>query len=95
MLIDPKVGDSPLRMTKATVADTRIWCRDNDPGRISTCEIEMDTTVDRIINRDRAPERDTHKNLSECFKPPSSTAQVPSMAGLWEVNTRDPVLIDV
>ncbi|KAF9396063.1 DNA polymerase zeta [Podila verticillata] len=85
---DPKVGDSPLKMTKATVADTRIWSRDNDPGRISTCEIEMDTTVDRIINRDRAPERNTHKNLSECFKPPSSSAQVPSMAGLWEDDAR-------
>ncbi|KAG0353539.1 DNA polymerase zeta [Podila minutissima] len=85
---DPRVGDNPLRMTKATVADTRIWFRDNDPGRISTCEIEMDTTVDRIVNRDRAPERDTHKNLSECFKPPSVTAQVPSMAGLWEDDAR-------
>ncbi|KAG0031787.1 DNA polymerase zeta [Podila clonocystis] len=85
---DPRVGDSPLRITKATVAGTRIWCQENDPGRISTCEIEMDTTVDRIINRDRAPERDTHKNLSECFTPPSSTAQVPSMAGLWEDDAR-------
>ncbi|KAF9315501.1 DNA polymerase zeta [Podila horticola] len=85
---DPRVGDSPLRMTKATVANTQIWSPENNPGRISTCEIEMDTTVDRIINRDRAPERDTHKNLGECFKPPSSTAQVPSMAGLWEDDAR-------
>ncbi|KAG0345473.1 DNA polymerase zeta [Podila humilis] len=85
---EPRAGDSPLRMTKASVQDTQIWSRDIDPGRISTCEIEMDTTVDRIVNRDRVMERDIHKDLGECFKPRSTTAQVPSMAGLWEDDAR-------
>ncbi|KAF8940450.1 DNA polymerase zeta [Dissophora ornata] len=64
--------------------NTRIWSPDNDPGRMSHCEIEMDSTVNRIVNRDRAPERRMHQSLEECFKSPSLTAQVPSMAGLWE-----------
>ncbi|KAI8606147.1 hypothetical protein EDD21DRAFT_425628 [Dissophora ornata] len=67
-----------------SVSDTRIWSPDNDPGRMSHCEIEMDSTVNRIVNRDRAPERRMHQSLEECFKSPSLTAQVPSMAGLWE-----------
>lgn len=78
-------GDHPKRLTKGTVMDTRIWSPENDPGRMSHCEIEMDTTADRIVNRDLAPERDTHFSLEECFKPPPSTAQVPSVADLWEV----------
>ncbi|KAG0296197.1 DNA polymerase zeta [Linnemannia gamsii] len=81
-------GDHPKRLTKGTVMDTRIWSPENDPGRISHCEIEMDTTADRIINRDLAPERDTHFSLEECFRPPPSTAQVPSVAGLWEDDVR-------
>ncbi|KAF9150775.1 DNA polymerase zeta [Linnemannia schmuckeri] len=81
-------GDHPKRLTKGTVMDTRIWSPENDPGRISHCEIEMDTTADRIINRDLAPERDTHFSLEECFKPPPSTVQVPSVAGLWEDDVR-------
>ncbi|KAF9906258.1 DNA polymerase zeta [Linnemannia zychae] len=81
-------GDHPKRLTKASVMDTRIWSPENDPGRISSCEIEMDTTADRIINRDLAPERDSHFSLEECFKPPPSTAQVPSVAGLWEDDVR-------
>ncbi|KAK3840796.1 MAG: DNA polymerase zeta subunit [Linnemannia gamsii] len=81
-------GDHPKRLTKESVMDTRIWSPENDPGRISSCEIEMDTTADRIINRDLAPERDTHFSLDECFKPPPSTAQVPSVAGLWEDDVR-------
>ncbi|KAF9430485.1 DNA polymerase zeta [Podila epigama] len=81
-------GDSPLRMIRASIGDTRIWARDKDPGRISHCELEMDTTVDKIVNRDRVLERDLHKNLDECFQPPSSTAQVPSVASLWEDDAR-------
>ncbi|KAF9340729.1 DNA polymerase zeta [Linnemannia elongata] len=81
-------GDHPKKLTKGTVMETRIWAPENDPGRISHCEIEMDTTADRIINRDLAPERDTHFSLEECFKPPPSTAQVPSVAGLWEDDVR-------
>ncbi|KAF9551467.1 DNA polymerase zeta [Mortierella hygrophila] len=81
-------GDHPKRLTKGTVMDTRIWSPENDPGRISYCEIEMDTTADRIVNRDLAPERDTHFSLEECFKPPPTTAQVPSVAGLWEDDVR-------
>ncbi|KAK3824379.1 MAG: putative DNA polymerase zeta catalytic subunit [Linnemannia elongata] len=81
-------GDHPKRLTKGTVMDTRIWSPENDPGRMSHCEIEMDTTADRIVNRDLAPERDTHFSLEECFKPPPSTAQVPSVADLWEDDVR-------
>ncbi|KAF9173245.1 DNA polymerase zeta [Mortierella sp. AD011] len=84
----PAGGDHPKRLTKATVSDTRIWSLENDPGRMSHCEIEMDSTVDRIINRDNAPERSTHTSLEECFKPPPLTVQVPSMAGLWEDDAR-------
>ncbi|KAG0265703.1 DNA polymerase zeta, partial [Linnemannia exigua] len=80
--------DHPKRLTKESVMDTRIWSPENDPGRISSCEIEMDTTADRIVNRDLAPERDTHFSLDECFKPSPSTAQVPSVAGLWEDDVR-------
>ncbi|KAG9323348.1 hypothetical protein KVV02_000930 [Mortierella alpina] len=83
----PEANDHPKRLTKASVAD-RIWLPDSDPGRMSHCEIEMDTTADKIINRDRASERTTHHNLGECFQPPSLTAQVPSMAGLWEDDAR-------
>ncbi|KAG0330369.1 DNA polymerase zeta [Dissophora globulifera] len=72
---DPRAGDHPLRLTTATVADTRIWSPENDPGRISHCEIEMDSAIDRIVNRDRAPERRVHHSLDECFKSPSLTAQ--------------------
>ncbi|KAF9965079.1 DNA polymerase zeta [Mortierella alpina] len=83
----PEANDHPKRLTKATVAD-RIWLTDSDPGRMSHCEIEMDTTADKIINRDKALERNIHQNLGECFQPPSLTAQVPSMAGLWEDDAR-------
>ncbi|CAO3569276.1 unnamed protein product [Mortierella alpina] len=83
----PEANDHPKRLTKATVAD-RIWLPDSDPGRMSHCEIEMDTTADKIINRDKALERNIHQNLGECFQPPSLTAQVPSMAGLWEDDAR-------
>lgn len=85
MSIAPKPGDHPKRLTTATVADTRIWSLESDPGRISHCEIEMDSTVNRIVNRDKAPERQMHHSLDECFKSPPLTAQVPSMADLWEV----------
>ncbi|KAF9914040.1 DNA polymerase zeta [Lobosporangium transversale] len=85
---EPMDGDHPKRLTKATVADTHVWSIENDPGRQSNCEIEMDSTVDRIVNRDRVTERDTHTTLEECFKPPSLTAQVPSMASLWEDDAR-------
>ncbi|KAG0198603.1 DNA polymerase zeta [Mortierella sp. GBA30] len=84
----PAPGDHPKRLTKATVADTSIWSPENDPGRISNCEVEMDSTAERIINRDKAPERNTHHSLGECFEPPSLTAQVPSMADLWEDDAR-------
>ncbi|KAF8985309.1 DNA polymerase zeta [Entomortierella lignicola] len=84
----PMDGDHPRRLTKLTVSETRIWSLENDPGRISHCEIEMDSTVDRIVNRDNAPERDTHTSLEECFKPPPLSVQVPSMAGLWEDDAR-------
>ncbi|KAF9115818.1 DNA polymerase zeta [Mortierella sp. AM989] len=84
----PMKEDHPKRLSKATVSDTRIWSLENDPGRISHCEIEMDSTVDRIVNRDNAPERNTHTSLKECFKPPPLTVQVPSMAGLWEDDAR-------
>ncbi|KAG0245565.1 hypothetical protein B0O80DRAFT_502930 [Mortierella sp. GBAus27b] len=84
----PRPDDNPKRLTTATVPDTRIWSPDSDPGRISFCEIEMDSTVNRIVNRDKALERQTHHSLGECFKPPSLTAQVPSMAGLWEDDSR-------
>ncbi|KAF9574465.1 DNA polymerase zeta [Mortierella alpina] len=83
----PEANDHPKRLTRATVAD-RIWLPDSDPGRMSHCEIEMDTTADKIINRDKALERKIHHNLDECFQPPSLTAQVPSMAGLWEDDAR-------
>ncbi|KAF9292312.1 DNA polymerase zeta [Mortierella alpina] len=83
----PEANDPPKRLTMATVAD-RIWLPDSDPGRISHCEIEMDTTADKIINRDKASERNIHHTLGECFRPPSLTAQVPSMAGLWEDDAR-------
>ncbi|KAF9438287.1 DNA polymerase zeta [Entomortierella beljakovae] len=81
-------GDHPKRLTKSTVSDTRIWAPENDPGRISHCEIEMDSTVERIINRDKVLERDIHCSLQECFKPPPLSVQVPSMAGLWEDDER-------
>ncbi|KAK3811816.1 MAG: hypothetical protein J3Q66DRAFT_286513, partial [Benniella sp.] len=83
-----KPNDHPKRLTTATVADTRIWSPENDPGRISHCEIEMDSTVNRIVNRDKASERQIHHSLGECFKPPPLSAQVPSMAGLWEDDAR-------
>lgn len=86
ILIAPRPNDHPKRLTTATVADTRIWSPENDPGRISHCEIEMDSTVNRIVNRDKASERQIHHSLGECFKPPPLSAQVPSMAGLWEVS---------
>lgn len=83
--LEPEEGDHHKRLTTATVEDSMVWSNEIDPGRISNCEIEMDTTVDSIVNRDRAPERNIHQNLAECFQIPSGTAQVPSMAGLWEV----------
>ncbi|KAI1320530.1 DNA polymerase zeta [Mortierella claussenii] len=87
-LVDPMEGDHPKRLTKATVEDTHVWSHENDPGRKSHCEIEMDSKADRIVNRDRAAERNTHTTLDECFQPPSLTAQVPSMASLWEDDAR-------
>ncbi|KAF9185070.1 DNA polymerase zeta [Haplosporangium sp. Z 11] len=85
---EPRSEDHPKRLTKTTVDETRIWASENDPGRVSRCEIEMDSTADRIMNRDEAPERNIHCSLGECFQQPSLIAQVPSMASLWEDDAR-------
>ncbi|KAG0258762.1 DNA polymerase zeta [Mortierella polycephala] len=54
---EPRNDDHPKRLTRTNVDETRIWASENDPGRVSRCEIEMDSTADRIMNRDKAPER--------------------------------------
>ncbi|KAG0270384.1 DNA polymerase zeta [Actinomortierella ambigua] len=77
-------GEHPKRWTIDNVVDENIWAVDKGQTKISNCEVELDTTIDQIINRDRAPERNTHHTLEECFKAPLTQAQVPSVAGLWE-----------
>ncbi|KAF9973811.1 DNA polymerase zeta [Actinomortierella ambigua] len=52
----PYEGEHPKRWTTETVADENIWAMDKGQTKISNCEIELDTTIDQIINRDRAPE---------------------------------------
>ncbi|KAG0225642.1 DNA polymerase zeta, partial [Actinomortierella wolfii] len=77
-------GEHPKRWTLDNIADENIWAVEKGQSKISNCEIELDTTIDQIINRDRAPERNTHHTLEECFQTPPTQAQVPSLAGLWE-----------
>ncbi|OJJ78238.1 hypothetical protein ASPBRDRAFT_115220 [Aspergillus brasiliensis CBS 101740] len=55
----------------------------------SHCPLEVDICVQDIINRSEISERPIHQDFTELFKPMTSDERlVPSMAGLWQDETR-------
>ncbi|OJJ34165.1 hypothetical protein ASPWEDRAFT_173588 [Aspergillus wentii DTO 134E9] len=55
----------------------------------SHCQLEADVCVQDILNRVDIRERSTHHDFMELLKPVSSSERlVPSMAGLWQDETR-------
>ena len=57
--------------------------------RQSHCSIEVDVSVQHILNRDKVKPRSIHHNLIECLDSNASDEKlVHSMAGLWRDETR-------
>lgn len=66
-----------------------IICDEFDFPRQSHCSLEVDVCVQDILNRLDVKERPLHHDFTEFLDPPTSGERlVPSMAGLWQDETR-------
>ncbi|KAI9144807.1 hypothetical protein BKA69DRAFT_1054554 [Paraphysoderma sedebokerense] len=94
--------DSKMHFLNSNIPPELKWSSDTHPTikRESFCELEIDTTFKRIINRDLLKERpvDPSPRIPPSLDvPPSNSKYVPSLASIWddERNRRHSRGIDV